>query len=160
MIANESFRIKYDAMHCGLSLFQGAKRRGDDGRGKGSSESQANSYQSHPWHTMVHTPHHSPLNVSSLLSCNRCNLFSLPPFHLRCVVWTGDDRVFFYNPTTRLSMWDRPEELVGRADVDKHIQEPPHKRGLEDSKKTGVNMEPVTVILYTALVIFVLGCWH
>uniref|UniRef100_A0A3Q2CZN4 Transcription elongation regulator 1 n=1 Tax=Cyprinodon variegatus TaxID=28743 RepID=A0A3Q2CZN4_CYPVA len=55
-----------------------------------------------------------------------------------CVVWTGDDRVFFYNPTTRLSMWDRPEELVGRADVDKHIQEPPHKRGLEDSKKTGV----------------------
>lgn len=57
----------------------------------------------------------------------------------RCVVWTGDDRVFFYNPTTRLSMWDRPEELVGRADVDKHIQEPPHKRGLEDSKKTGVD---------------------
>ncbi|XP_035998845.1 transcription elongation regulator 1 isoform X2 [Fundulus heteroclitus] len=55
-----------------------------------------------------------------------------------CVVWTGDDRVFFYNPTTRLSMWDRPEELVGRSDVDKHIQEPPHKRGLEDSKKTGV----------------------
>uniref|UniRef100_A0A8C6NQZ9 Transcription elongation regulator 1 n=1 Tax=Nothobranchius furzeri TaxID=105023 RepID=A0A8C6NQZ9_NOTFU len=52
-----------------------------------------------------------------------------------CVVWTGDDRVFFYNPTTRLSMWDRPEELIGRADVDKHIQEPPHKRGLEDSKK-------------------------
>uniref|UniRef100_A0A669C0S3 Transcription elongation regulator 1 n=1 Tax=Oreochromis niloticus TaxID=8128 RepID=A0A669C0S3_ORENI len=58
-----------------------------------------------------------------------------------CVVWTGDDRVFFYNPTTRLSMWDRPEELVGRSDVDKHIQEPPHKRGLEDSKKTGVSKE-------------------
>ncbi|TNN66448.1 Transcription elongation regulator 1 [Liparis tanakae] len=54
-----------------------------------------------------------------------------------CVVWTGDERVFFYNPTTRLSMWDRPEELVGRADVDKHIQEPPHKRGLDDGKKTG-----------------------
>ncbi|XP_037604527.1 transcription elongation regulator 1 isoform X4 [Sebastes umbrosus] len=58
-----------------------------------------------------------------------------------CVVWTGDDRVFFYNPTTRLSMWDRPEELVGRADVDKHIQEPPHKRGPEDSKKIGVSKE-------------------
>lgn len=58
-----------------------------------------------------------------------------------CVVWTGDDRVFFYNPTTRLSMWDRPEELVGRSDVDKHIQEPPHKRGLEDSKKTGISKE-------------------
>ncbi|XP_047185622.1 transcription elongation regulator 1 isoform X9 [Scophthalmus maximus] len=58
-----------------------------------------------------------------------------------CVVWTGDDRVFFYNPTTRLSMWDRPEELVGRADVDKHIQEPPHKRGLDDGKKTGVDKD-------------------
>uniref|UniRef100_A0A8C1W3H3 Transcription elongation regulator 1 n=1 Tax=Cyprinus carpio TaxID=7962 RepID=A0A8C1W3H3_CYPCA len=52
-----------------------------------------------------------------------------------CVVWTGDDRVFYYNPTTRLSMWDRPEELVGRADVDKYIQEPSHKRGVDDNKK-------------------------
>ncbi|KAJ8266787.1 hypothetical protein GJAV_G00134690 [Gymnothorax javanicus] len=54
-----------------------------------------------------------------------------------CVVWTGDDRVFFYNPTTRLSMWDRPEELIGRADVDKSIQEPPHKKGLDDGRKLG-----------------------
>ncbi|XP_053319619.1 transcription elongation regulator 1 [Spea bombifrons] len=52
-----------------------------------------------------------------------------------CVVWTGDERVFFYNPTTRLSMWDRPEDLIGRADVDKIIQEPPHKRGMEDVRK-------------------------
>uniref|UniRef100_A0A8C1VWX5 Transcription elongation regulator 1 n=1 Tax=Cyprinus carpio TaxID=7962 RepID=A0A8C1VWX5_CYPCA len=52
-----------------------------------------------------------------------------------CVVWTGDERVFFYNPTTRLSMWERPEELVGRVDVDKAIQEPPHKRGLDNSHK-------------------------
>ncbi|XP_041444658.1 transcription elongation regulator 1 isoform X1 [Xenopus laevis] len=52
-----------------------------------------------------------------------------------CVVWTGDERVFFYNPTTRLSMWDRPEDLIGRADVDKIIQVPPHKRGMEDGKK-------------------------
>ncbi|XP_037543838.1 transcription elongation regulator 1 isoform X2 [Nematolebias whitei] len=58
-----------------------------------------------------------------------------------CVVWTGDDRVFFYNPTTRLSMWDRPDELIGRADVDKHIQEPPHKKGPEDGKKTSVSKE-------------------
>ncbi|KAF4091294.1 hypothetical protein AMELA_G00035390 [Ameiurus melas] len=53
-----------------------------------------------------------------------------------CVVWTGDDRVFFYNPTTRMSMWDRPEELVGRADVDKSIQEPPHKRGQDNGPKS------------------------
>uniref|UniRef100_A0A672ZW28 Transcription elongation regulator 1 n=1 Tax=Sphaeramia orbicularis TaxID=375764 RepID=A0A672ZW28_9TELE len=66
-----------------------------------------------------------------------------------CVVWTGDDRVFFYNPTTRLSMWDRPEELVGRADVDKHIQEPPHKRGLEDGKKTVMNKEEPELAITT-----------
>uniref|UniRef100_H3DFE3 Transcription elongation regulator 1 n=1 Tax=Tetraodon nigroviridis TaxID=99883 RepID=H3DFE3_TETNG len=64
-----------------------------------------------------------------------------------CVVWTGDDRVFFYNPTTRLSMWDRPEELIGRSDVDKHIQEPPHKRGLEESKKTVQMQTNRTIVL-------------
>uniref|UniRef100_A0A3B4B3G2 Transcription elongation regulator 1 n=1 Tax=Periophthalmus magnuspinnatus TaxID=409849 RepID=A0A3B4B3G2_9GOBI len=61
------------------------------------------------------------------------------------VVWTGDDRVFFYNPTTRLSMWDRPEELIGRADVDKHIQEPPHKKGMEDSKKISKDEMDISV---------------
>lgn len=50
-------------------------------------------------------------------------------------MWTGDERVFFYNPTTRLSMWDRPDDLIGRADVDKIIQEPPHKKGMEEGKK-------------------------
>lgn len=55
----------------------------------------------------------------------------------RCVVWTGDDQVFFYNPTSRISLWDRPSELVGRADVDKYIQEPPHKKTLEDGPKPG-----------------------
>ncbi|KPP76957.1 transcription elongation regulator 1-like [Scleropages formosus] len=68
-----------------------------------------------------------------------------------CVVWTGDDRVFFYNPTTRLSMWDRPEELIGRADVDKNIQEPPHKRGLEDSRKLGISKEELEAAAAEAL---------
>uniref|UniRef100_A0A6Q2X4D8 Transcription elongation regulator 1 n=1 Tax=Esox lucius TaxID=8010 RepID=A0A6Q2X4D8_ESOLU len=61
-----------------------------------------------------------------------------------CIVWTGDERVFYYNPTTRLSMWDRPEELVGRADVDKNIQEPPHKRGLEDATRKLEDLEAAT----------------
>ncbi|XP_062392931.1 transcription elongation regulator 1 isoform X3 [Sardina pilchardus] len=55
-----------------------------------------------------------------------------------CVVWTGDDQVFFYNPTSRISLWDRPSELVGRADVDKYIQEPPHKKTSEDGPKPPV----------------------
>lgn len=58
-----------------------------------------------------------------------------------CVVWTGDDQVFFYNPTSRISLWDRPSELVGRADVDKYIQEPPHKKTLEDGPKPVITKE-------------------
>ncbi|XP_077052122.1 transcription elongation regulator 1 isoform X2 [Siphateles boraxobius] len=68
-----------------------------------------------------------------------------------CVVWTGDDRVFYYNPTTRLSMWDRPEELVGRADVDKYIQEPHHKRGLDDYKKIGFIKEEIETAIEDTL---------
>jgi transcription elongation regulator 1 len=30
-----------------------------------------------------------------------------------CVVWTGDKRVFFYCPSTRTSVWERPEDLIG-----------------------------------------------
>lgn len=45
-----------------------------------------------------------------------------------CVVWTGDGRVFFYNPSTRLSVWERPAELLDRADVDKAIANAPQKQ--------------------------------
>ncbi|XP_059181362.1 transcription elongation regulator 1-like protein [Centropristis striata] len=44
-----------------------------------------------------------------------------------CVVWTGDDRVFFFNPTIHLSVWERPGELIGR-DISGIIEDPPHKR--------------------------------
>lgn len=44
-----------------------------------------------------------------------------------CVVWTGDGKVFFYNPSSRTSVWDRPEDLVGRADVDKAIATAPEQ---------------------------------
>lgn len=84
-----------------------------------------------PWYAS-HLTHNDI--IASLGDKNK-ECFALPPL-VRCVVWTGDDRVFFYNPTTRMSMWDRPDELIGRADVDKHIQEPPHKKGPEDGKKT------------------------
>ncbi|XP_043461407.1 transcription elongation regulator 1-like isoform X1 [Leptopilina heterotoma] len=42
-----------------------------------------------------------------------------------CVVWTGDGRVFFYNPSSRISVWERPEDLIGRADVEKMVSNPP-----------------------------------
>ncbi|XP_052872661.1 transcription elongation regulator 1 [Anopheles cruzii] len=44
-----------------------------------------------------------------------------------CVVWTGDGRVFFYNPSTRTSVWERPDELKERADVDKAVSVPPQQ---------------------------------
>ena len=44
-------------------------------------------------------------------------------------MWTGDGRVFFYNPSSRTSVWDRPEDLVGRPDVDKAIAESPEQLG-------------------------------
>eukprot|EP00075_Anas_platyrhynchos_P026932 XP_027316185.1 transcription elongation regulator 1-like protein isoform X2 [Anas platyrhynchos] len=48
-----------------------------------------------------------------------------------CVVWTGDDRVFFFNPTMQLSVWEKPLDLKHRGDINRIIEDPPHKRKLE-----------------------------
>lgn len=48
-------------------------------------------------------------------------------------------------------MWDRPDDLIGRADVDKIIQEPPHKKGLEDMKKLSkfsLGIHPLNLTLF------------
>ncbi|XP_042317037.1 transcription elongation regulator 1-like protein isoform X2 [Sceloporus undulatus] len=50
-----------------------------------------------------------------------------------CVVWTGDDRVFFFNPTMQLSVWEKPVDLKHRGDINRIIEDPPHKRKLETS---------------------------
>jgi len=43
-------------------------------------------------------------------------------------VWTGDDRVFFFNPTMHLSVWEKPVDLKDRGDLNRIIEDPPHKR--------------------------------
>ncbi|XP_066211274.1 transcription elongation regulator 1-like protein [Saccopteryx leptura] len=48
-----------------------------------------------------------------------------------CVVWTDDDRVFFFNPTMQLSVWEKPLDLRHRGDLNRIIEDPPHKRKLE-----------------------------
>ncbi|XP_059517922.1 transcription elongation regulator 1-like protein [Myotis daubentonii] len=48
-----------------------------------------------------------------------------------CVVWTGDDRVFFFNPTMQLSVWEKPVDLEHRGDLNRILEDPPHKRKLE-----------------------------
>ncbi|CAG7703749.1 unnamed protein product [Allacma fusca] len=42
-----------------------------------------------------------------------------------CVVWTGDKRVFFYNPSNKTSVWEKPQELIGRYDVEEMIKSCP-----------------------------------
>ncbi|KAF6779071.1 hypothetical protein AHF37_00934 [Paragonimus kellicotti] len=52
-----------------------------------------------------------------------------------CVVWTGDDRAFFFNPSQRLSVWEKPEELKGRVDVDRLLEKQPTKSNVSDGEK-------------------------
>lgn len=52
-----------------------------------------------------------------------------------CVVWTGDGRVFFYNPSQHLSVWEKPDGLVGRADVERMVQGPPGGSPADKKKK-------------------------
>lgn len=56
-----------------------------------------------------------------------------------CVVWTRDKRVFFYNPSEKVSLWERPAILVGRLDVDRMIKEPPANVLTESSSTTSLN---------------------
>lgn len=42
------------------------------------------------------------------------------------MVWTGDGRVFFFNPSKRISVWETPDELKGRADVERMLKKPPN----------------------------------
>ncbi|CAG2101002.1 unnamed protein product [Medioppia subpectinata] len=53
----------------------------------------------------------------------------------RCVVWTGDGRVFFYNPSTRTSLWECPQELLNRSDVEKLVKGPPKQSDSETGEK-------------------------
>ena len=39
-----------------------------------------------------------------------------------CIVWTGDGKHFFFNPSARLSLWEIPEDLKGRQDVQKMLK--------------------------------------
>ena len=41
--------------------------------------------------------------------------------------------MFFFNPSTRMSLWERPDDLYNRADVDRMILESPP--GLDKGKQ-------------------------
>lgn len=50
-----------------------------------------------------------------------------------CVVWTDRGRVFYFNPSTKTSVWDRPAVLRDREDVDKMVSTPPANLNLNKS---------------------------
>ncbi|CAP30403.2 Protein CBR-TCER-1 [Caenorhabditis briggsae] len=52
-----------------------------------------------------------------------------------CVVWTGDKKVFFYNPSTKTSVWERPPDTYGRDDVDRLLQSPPTPKAEEEEEE-------------------------
>lgn len=43
-----------------------------------------------------------------------------------CIVWTDKNKVFYFNPSTKTSVWDRPADLCNRDDVDKLINNNPN----------------------------------
>lgn len=45
-----------------------------------------------------------------------------------CIVWTGDEKVFYFNPTTKVSVWDKPEDLVGNDKVDEMLKAGPENK--------------------------------
>lgn len=56
-------------------------------------------------------------------------------FFLRCVVWTGDNRVFFFNPSTKTSLWECPPELKNRPEVQELMKASPKAKDPNQSVK-------------------------
>ena len=47
------------------------------------------------------------------------------------IVWTGDGKIFFFNPTSKTSIWERPTELEDNEKVDEIIKRGPHGKKAE-----------------------------
>ncbi|KAI6183419.1 hypothetical protein M3Y97_00487200 [Aphelenchoides bicaudatus] len=56
-----------------------------------------------------------------------------------CTVWTSDGRVFFYNPSTKTSVWERPPDLYGRADVDEMVKKMPEQKNGDKTQSPAGN---------------------
>lgn len=72
-------------------------------------------------------------------------------------MWTGENKSFFFNPSVKLSVWERPKELVGNAEVDKLLANPPHVQKTDDkSKADGTDPKKAKAyeILITSCIIF------
>jgi transcription elongation regulator 1 len=54
--------------------------------------------------------------------------------------------VFFYNPSQRTSVWEKPSDLVNRPEVDKLLEKQPEamKKNQPDASSDSENEEPAT----------------
>lgn len=57
------------------------------------------------------------------------------------MVWTGDSRVFFFNPSTKTSLWECPPELKNRPEVSDLIKAPPKNKDVTQPPKRAVEEE-------------------
>ena len=48
------------------------------------------------------------------------------------LVWTGVGKVFFFNPTSKLSIWERPKELENNVNVDEILSQGPDPSKVEE----------------------------
>ena len=60
------------------------------------------------------------------------------PHSAWCVVFTGDNRVFYFNPSSKLSVWHRPEELLHNKDVDRILTSPSHRNNNNSKNSSNV----------------------
>ncbi|XP_046850381.1 transcription elongation regulator 1-like [Xenia sp. Carnegie-2017] len=57
------------------------------------------------------------------------------------VVWTGDDKVFYFNPTTKSSVWVKPDELLDNHHVDEILATGPNTQPNEVSDNKEISEE-------------------
>lgn len=60
-----------------------------------------------------------------------------------CVVWTGDNRVFFFNPSTKTSLWECPPELKNRPEIEELTKAPPKANDLDNQNQSDNNSAPL-----------------
>lgn len=66
-----------------------------------------------------------------------------------CVVWTGDSRSFFFNPSNKQSVWEKPAELVGRSDVAKMLESPTAAEEFKKKQQAKVKSSLILKIIFT-----------
>lgn len=92
---------------------------------KATQEANSKSYQQQSQQTSVQDANKQQGSSSSKNSGSMKPVSTMAiPGTPWCVVWTDQKRVFYFNPSTKTSVWDRPAELRNREDVDRMVSNP------------------------------------